>query len=97
MIVLLMGMDRHRRGRPALRTMGEERSNWCAKEGRCELLSRRTAGSMNHPEWCSRRSQAAEHSNAENVAMLRDFPDVAAKYEARWEMLWRKNESYKGK
>jgi phosphatidylserine/phosphatidylglycerophosphate/cardiolipin synthase-like enzyme len=31
---------------------------------------------------------AAESSNAENVLVLRDYPQVAGEYEAEWEKLW---------
>jgi phosphatidylserine/phosphatidylglycerophosphate/cardiolipin synthase-like enzyme len=37
---------------------------------------------------------AAEHSNAENVLVLRDYPDVARQYEARWQMLWGESQPY---
>ena len=40
---------------------------------------------------------AAEKSNAENVLVLRDYPEVAAQYEARWEMLWGESQDYQAK
>jgi phosphatidylserine/phosphatidylglycerophosphate/cardiolipin synthase-like enzyme len=31
---------------------------------------------------------AAEHSNAENVIVLHDYPDIAARYTVEWQRLW---------
>jgi phosphatidylserine/phosphatidylglycerophosphate/cardiolipin synthase-like enzyme len=39
-------------------------------------------------------TSAAEHSNAENVLVLRDYPAVASQYEARWGMLWAESQDY---
>lgn len=39
----------------------------------------------------------AEAHNAENVLVLRDYPDVAARYEARWQLLWAESEPYQGR
>ena len=40
-------------------------------------------------------SRAAVTANAENVVVLRDMPDVAARYEAEWQRLWSEGEGWK--
>jgi phosphatidylserine/phosphatidylglycerophosphate/cardiolipin synthase-like enzyme len=40
-------------------------------------------------------TKAAEQHNAENVLILRDYPDVAKQYETRWEKLWNESADYK--
>lgn len=42
-------------------------------------------------------TKAAEEKNAENVLILRDSPDVAKKYLARWDELWAESEAYGAK
>jgi phosphatidylserine/phosphatidylglycerophosphate/cardiolipin synthase-like enzyme len=39
-------------------------------------------------------TSAAENSNAENLLVLHEYPDVASQYEARWQMLWAESEDY---
>lgn len=39
-------------------------------------------------------TSAAERSNAENVLVLRDYPDVARVYEERWQMLWSESQPW---
>ena len=38
---------------------------------------------------------AAEVGNAENVVVLREYPDVAQQYEANWEGLWNESEAWR--
>ena len=38
---------------------------------------------------------AAELHNAENVLVLREYPEVASQYEAHWQMLWTESQDYK--
>jgi phosphatidylserine/phosphatidylglycerophosphate/cardiolipin synthase-like enzyme len=40
-------------------------------------------------------TKAAEEKNAENVLVLRNYPDVAQEYLARWRELWDESEEYK--
>ncbi len=39
-------------------------------------------------------TKAAAEKNAENVVVLRDMPDVAARYEAEWQHLWAESEAF---
>ena len=39
-------------------------------------------------------THAAEFANAENVIVLREFPEVAAKYSAEWNRLWNESDPY---
>jgi len=39
-------------------------------------------------------TSAAEKSNAENVIVLREAPDVAQRYEANWAKLWKESEDW---
>ncbi len=40
---------------------------------------------------------AAEDKNAENVLILRDYPEVAKRYLGRWQELWAESEPYKAR
>jgi phosphatidylserine/phosphatidylglycerophosphate/cardiolipin synthase-like enzyme len=42
-------------------------------------------------------SKSAEEKNAENVLILRNEPDVAKQYLARWQELWDESEEYKAR
>ena len=44
-------------------------------------------GSMNH-------TRSGSEMNAENVIVLRVYPEVAARYETNWEALWAESEAY---
>lgn len=39
----------------------------------------------------------AENSNAENIIILRNYPDVAQKYDLQWQKLWDESEKYSPK
>ena len=39
-------------------------------------------------------TKAAEEKNAENVLVMRDYPDIAKRYSARWQELWAESEPY---
>lgn len=40
---------------------------------------------------------AAEDKNAENVLILKNYPDIAGKYLRRWQELWEESEDYKAR
>ena len=42
-------------------------------------------------------TKAAEEHNAENVLVLRNAPEVAKQYLARWQELWNESEDYEAK
>jgi phosphatidylserine/phosphatidylglycerophosphate/cardiolipin synthase-like enzyme len=42
-------------------------------------------------------TKGAEEKNAENVIILRQYPDIAKQYLARWQELWDESEEYKAK
>lgn len=40
-------------------------------------------------------TSAAEHKNAENVIVFRNFPAIASKYTAEWKRLWDESEEFR--
>lgn len=41
-------------------------------------------------------TKAAENNNAENVIVLRNYPDIARQYVANWQLHWDHSEAYTG-
>jgi len=42
-------------------------------------------------------TKAAEQKNAENVIILRNYPDIAAKYQKEWQKLWNEAQDYQAR
>lgn len=42
-------------------------------------------------------TNAAEKKNAENIIILRNYPDIAQKYLTRWDELWEESVDYKAR